>query len=206
MASSDSDPIKYEQQVYASGLHSSKPPFTFQTSEWETLAKPVLSGSAWGYIHGNAGTGSTYAKNVDSFSKYSIIPNRLVPSLKDSKGNELFSDCSTTVLGEKLKFPIAAAPVGVQKIFNSAGETAASKAAASIGIPYILSTASSTSIEDVAKANGEGGQRWFQLYWPTRENDDITISLLNRAKKAGYTALFVTLDTFVLGWRPSDME
>ncbi|TVY67358.1 putative lactate 2-monooxygenase PB1A11.03, partial [Lachnellula suecica] len=200
------DPIKYEQQVYASGLHSGRPPFTFQSSEWEKLAKPVLSGSAWGYIHGNAGTGSTYDKNLHAFSKYSIVPRRLVPSLKDSEGNELFSDCSTTVLGQKLAFPIAAAPVGVQRIFNSAGESAASKAAASIGVPYILSTASSTSIEDVAKANGEGSQRWFQLYWPTRDNDDITISMLNRAKKAGYTALFVTLDTFVLGWRPSDMD
>jgi len=206
MSSSGADPITYEQQVYTSGLHSGRPPFTFQTSEWEKLAKPILSGSAWGYIHGNAGTGSTYNKNLASFSKYSIVPRRLVPSLKDSEGNELFSDCSTTVLGEKLNFPIACAPVGVQKIFNSAGETAATKAAASIGIPYILSTASSTSIEDVAKGNGEGGQRWFQLYWPAREHDDITISMLNRAKKAGYTALFVTLDTFVLGWRPSDME
>ncbi|TVY88516.1 putative lactate 2-monooxygenase [Lachnellula willkommii] len=206
MSSTSADPLKYEQQVYTSGLHSNRPPFTFQTSEWENLAKPVLSGSAWGYIHGNAGAGSTYTKNLASFSKYSIVPRRLLPSLKDAQGNELFSTASTTVLGEKLNFPIACAPVGVQKIFNSAGETAASRAAASIGVPYILSTASSTSIEDVAKANGEGGQRWYQLYWPAREHDDITISMLNRAKKAGYTALFVTLDTFVLGWRPSDMD
>ncbi|TVY46826.1 putative lactate 2-monooxygenase [Lachnellula occidentalis] len=158
MSTTDADPLQYEQQVYASGLHSSRPPFTFQTSEWENLAKPVLSGSAWGYIHGNAGAGSTYTKNLESFSKYSIVPRRLVPSLKDSQGNELFSNASTTVLGEKLNFPIACAPVGVQKIFNAAGENAASRAAASIGVPYILSTASSTSIEDVAKASGEGGR------------------------------------------------
>jgi lactate 2-monooxygenase len=164
MSSSSADPIKYEQQVYTSGLHSGRPPFTFQTSEWEKLAKPVLSGSAWGCIHGNAGSGSTSDKNLASFSKYSIVPRRLVPSLKDSKGNELFSDYSTTVLGERLAFLIACAPVGIQKIFNSAGELVATKAAASIGIPYILSTASSTSIEDVAKANGEDGQRWYQLY------------------------------------------
>jgi len=86
------------------------------------------------------------------------------------------------------------------------GEIAATKAAAQEGIPYILSTASSTSIENVAKANGEGGQRWYQLYWPSREHDDITISLLRRAKTAGYTTLFVTLDTYTVGWRPSDMD
>lgn len=78
-------------------------------------------------------------------------------------------------------------------------------AAANMKVPYIMSTASSTSIEDVAKANGDG-VRWFQLYWPANENQAITISILNRAKKAGFSALFVTLDTFVLGWRPSDMD
>ena len=70
---------------------------------------------------------------------------------------------------------------------------------------YILSSASSTSIEDVAKAN-EDGTRWYQLYWPHNKDEAITISLLNRAKKAGYTALVVTLDTYILGWRPSDMD
>jgi lactate 2-monooxygenase len=86
------------------------------------------------------------------------------------------------------------------------GEVAATTAAGKEGVPYILSTASSTSIEDVAKANGEDGQRWYQLYWPSREHDNITSSLLRRAKAAGYTVLFVTLDTFTVGWRPSDMD
>ena len=66
-----------------------------------------------------------------------------------------------------------------------------------------MSTASSTSIEDVAMANG-GGVRWFQLYWPLK--DEITASILARAKKAGFTALVVTLDTYILGWRPTDMD
>ena len=55
------------------------------------------------------------------------------------------------------------------------------------------------------EANGDG-VRWFQLYWPKNEDEEITISMLNRAKKAGYTALVVTLDTYILGWRPSDMD
>jgi isopentenyl diphosphate isomerase/L-lactate dehydrogenase-like FMN-dependent dehydrogenase len=59
-----------------------------------------------------------------------------------------------------------------------------------------MSTASSASIEEVAEANGDG-ERWFQLYWPSRENDEITISILKRAKKAGFSALIVTLDTYV---------
>ena len=104
-----------------------------------------------------------------------------------------------------MQHPLALAPVGVLKIVNPDGEEAVARAAEKENVPYIMSTASSTNIEDVAKANGEG-TRWFQLYWPSNENDEITISILNRAKKAGFTALIVTLDTYILGWRPSDMD
>lgn len=72
-------------------------------------------------------------------------------------------------------------------------------------MPYILSSATSTSIEEVAEANGDGS-RWFQLYWPKNEDEEITISMLDRARNSGYTALVVTLDTYILGWRPSDMD
>ncbi|ROV90993.1 hypothetical protein VSDG_07668 [Cytospora chrysosperma] len=203
------DPVGYEQSVFQAGLHSAKPPFTFRSSQWETQSQSVLSANSWGYINGNCGDGSTYRKNLAAFDRWSIVPRRLVPSRKDPvTGEEAFADTSTTVLGRELSFPMAIAPIGVQRIFHPEGEVAAAKASASLGIPYTLSTASSTSIEEVAGAMGADNQtpRWFQLYWPSREHDDITVSLLSRAKKAGYTALFVTLDTYVLGWRPSDMD
>jgi len=95
------------------------------------------------------------------------------------------------------------APVGVQSIFHEDKETGLSEVCSEIGVPYILSTASSSSIEEVAKANGEG-PRWFQLYWP--QDDDVTISLLNRAKANGYKVLVVTLDTWALAWRPADLD
>ncbi|KAL2280201.1 hypothetical protein FJTKL_12668 [Diaporthe vaccinii] len=221
--SSTPDAVALEQSVYQAGLHSAKPPFTFQPSEWEPQAKAVLSSNSWGYIHGNCGAGSTYRKNLAAFDRWSIVPRRLVPSRTDpATGAEAFADTSTTVLGQELPFPVAIAPIGVQKIFHPEGEIAAGRASDTVGVPYTLSTASSTSIEEVAQAIDSQrdrerevqGQsrgksktpRWYQLYWPSREHDDITISLLSRAKKAGYTALFVTLDTYVLGWRPSDMD
>lgn len=213
MTSRSPDPVSYESAVFQAGLHSAKPPFSFHPSDWESQAKDVLSANSWGYIHGNAGNGSTYKKNLAAFDRWSIVPSRLRASRKDEQGNEAFSDTRTTVFGgQELPFPVAIAPIGVQKIFNPLGEVAAARAAAKLGVPYTLSTASSTSIEDVAKAMddaaGEGPQptRWFQLYWPERKNDDITASLLSRAKKSGYSALFVTLDTYVLGWRPADMN
>jgi lactate 2-monooxygenase len=86
-----------------------------------------------------------------------------------------------------------------------------------------LSTESTRSIEDVAKANGDG-HRWYQLYWCAfiillpggscdantvffirPRSDDLTLSILGRAKAAGFTALVLTLDTFIIGWRPLDL-
>lgn len=72
-----------------------------------------------------------------------------------------------------------------------------------LGLPYILSTASSSTIEEVAAVSG-GGHRWYQLYWP--QDDEITISLLSRAQQAGFTVLVVTLDTWALAWRPWDLD
>ena len=95
------------------------------------------------------------------------------------------------------------APVGVQSLFHEDKETGLAEVCAETGVPYILSTASSSSIEEVAAANGNG-KRWFQLYWPG--DDDITISLLKRAKENGFSALVVTLDTFSLAWRPGDLD
>jgi lactate 2-monooxygenase len=102
-----------------------------------------------------------------------------------------------------LDSPVLMAPVGVQQIFHEEKETGLASACAEIGVPYILSTASSSSIEEVAEASGDG-KRWYQLYWP--QDDEITISLLSRAKKAGYKVLVVTLDTWALAWRPADLD
>ena len=116
-----------------------------------------------------------------------------------------FPNLKTTLFGDEYDYPISLAPVGVQKIFHREGEVAAAKAAHAENVNYILSTASSTSIEDVAEAN-ETGPRWYQLYWPPNDHSDITASLLRRAKASGYKVLVVTLDTYLLGWRPSDLD
>jgi lactate 2-monooxygenase len=195
----EQDAVDYEMQTYTRGLDFERPPLTFEASKWEELACSRMSADSKGYVYGSAGVRETTGKNRAAFRKWSIVPRRLVKY-------EGFPNLKTELLGETLQFPFAMAPVGVLKIFNPDGEIAATKAASKEAVPYILSTASSTSIEDVAKANGEDGQRWYQLYWPSREHDDITISLLQRAKKSGYTTLFVTLDTYILGWRPDDMD
>ena len=92
----------------------------------------------------------------------------------------------------------------MQGILHADAESGSARAAGELGIPYIMSTASTRSIEEVAEANGPGNPRWYQLYWPITH--EITISLLKRAKASGFTALVVTLDTMNLGWRPHDLD
>ncbi len=115
------------------------------------------------------------------------------------------------------------APVGVQAAYHSDGEKGLATACASLGVPYIYSTAACTTIEEVAvaadgaisgtntsnsssskDANPAQAPRWFQLYWP--KDDEITASLLARARAAGCHALVVTLDTFTMAWRPLDLD
>ncbi|KAJ5321479.1 hypothetical protein N7476_004481 [Penicillium atrosanguineum] len=95
------------------------------------------------------------------------------------------------------------APVGVQGIFHEDKETGLAEVCGEEGVPYTMSTASTCPIEDVAKASGDG-KRWYQLYWP--KDDDITLSLLNRAKTNGFSVLVITLDTWSLAWRPADLD
>jgi isopentenyl diphosphate isomerase/L-lactate dehydrogenase-like FMN-dependent dehydrogenase len=95
------------------------------------------------------------------------------------------------------------APIGVQGTFHPSGEKGLVAASAELGIPYSLSTAATSSIEDVANACGSH-PHWYQLYWP--KDDDITISLLSRARASGYRVLIVTLDTVTVAWRPHDLD
>jgi len=94
------------------------------------------------------------------------------------------------------------APVGVQTIFHTDKETGLAQVCGEVGVPFILSTASSSTIEEVAAAST--GPKWYQLYWP--KDHTITKSLLNRAKSQGFKVLVVTLDTWTLAWRPADLD
>jgi len=84
-------------------------------------------------------------------------------------------------------------------------EEATARACKNLNIPMILSTAATRTIEQVAKANSDG-ERWYQLYWPRPQDEEVTLSLLKRAKENGYGVLVVTLDTFNLAWRPYDVS
>jgi lactate 2-monooxygenase len=107
------------------------------------------------------------------------------------------------LLGIRLPAPVLLAPIGVQGLFHPEGELAVGRAAASLGLPYVLSTVSSRTLEEVAAAMGDA-PRWFQLYC---SNDrELAASLVARAERAGYGAIVLTLDTPLLGWRDREQQ
>ena len=108
------------------------------------------------YVNGSAGTNATYAANRAAFASYPIVPRML----RDATARHT----AITLFGTHYASPVLMAPIGVAGIVHADAELAAAAAAARVGVPYILSTAATRSIEEVAEANGSG-QRWFQLYW-----------------------------------------
>ena len=131
--------------------------------------------------------------NRAAFDRHGLVPRMLRDNTRP--------DWSTTVLGTAMPAPLLLAPIGVQSLLPD-GELATARAAAALGLPMVLSTAASHTIEEVAEPGD--GPRWYQLYWP---NDDaVTVSLLRRARAAGYTVLVVTLDTWSSAWRPHDLD
>ncbi|HEX4723282.1 MAG TPA: alpha-hydroxy-acid oxidizing protein [Pseudonocardiaceae bacterium] len=185
----------YQNEIYLAGLSSQVPPFTTNVAALEQAARSVLTPGAFGYVAGAAGDGATNRANLAAFARWRLVPRMLTGATH--------RDLGTTVLGTDMPAPILLAPVGVQSILHPDGELATARAAAATGVTMVMSTASSYSIEDVARANG-GGSRWYQLYRP---NDDaVCASILDRARSAGFTVLVVTLDTWTLGWRPNDLD
>ena len=163
--------------------------------DWEAAAEAKLDPGAFGYIAGGAGGEATVRANLAAFERRRLRPRMLA-------GN-VVRDLSVEVLGTRSAAPFLLGPVGVLSIAHDDAEVGAARGAAASGVPFVLSSAASSSIEQVAEAMGDA-PRWFQLYWI---NDrEVAASLVRRAEAAGYGAIVVTLDTPALGWRPRDLR
>lgn len=188
--------VARELEIYQLGLVGKKLSVPPTIALLEKSAKEALDPSAYDYVAGAAGSESTMRANAEAFYRWRIVPRML--------RNVSARDMSVEVLGSKLPFPVLLGPVGVQGIIHkNEAEGATARAAASLGLPFVLSTVSSRTLEQVSQAMG-AAPRWFQLYWG--KNPELTASMLERAEKSGYSALVVTLDTFMLGWRERDLE
>lgn len=187
--------IERELEIYELGLTGQRISIPVPLDALEAKAKEMLEPRAYDYVAGGAGGELTMRANREAFYRWRIVPRML--------RNVSERDMSVELLGAKLPAPVILAPVGVQGIMHADAELATARAAASLGLPFVLSTVCSRTMEQIADAAGTG-QRWFQLYWG--KNPELTASMLARAERAGYSALVVTLDTSMLGWRERDLE
>jgi len=163
--------------------------------DWEARARETLEPGPFGYIAGGAGSEATMRANLEAFARRRLRPRMLAGNLE--------RDLSVEVLGLRSPVPFLLAPIGVLSIAHADAELGVARAARATGVPMILSSAASTSLEDVAAELGDS-PRWYQLYWFADRG--LVGSIVDRAGAAGYGAIVVTLDTLMLGWRPRDLR
>ena len=187
----------YYREIYAKGmLAGEQPTLPMAWADLERRAQESLDERAVAYVFGGAGSEDTMRANLEAFRRWRIVPRVLRKDLATR-------DLSIELLGTQLPAPVLLAPIGVQTLLHPEGELASARAAASVGLPLITSTASATPLEEIADANGES-PRWFQLYWPG--DDEIAASFVRRAEAAGYSALVLTVDNYLPGWKPRDLQ
>jgi isopentenyl diphosphate isomerase/L-lactate dehydrogenase-like FMN-dependent dehydrogenase len=185
----------YYREIYARGLGGETPSVPVPVAELERLAAEAMDERAANYVFAGAGSEGTIDANRDAFRRRRIVPRML----RDVAERDL----SATILGTPMPAPLLLAPIGVQKVVHEEGELGTARAAATLGLPLIASTNSHFTLEEIAAASGDA-PHWFQLYWP---NDrDLAASLVGRAEAAGYSAIVLTVDTFVPGWKPRDLQ
>lgn len=148
----------------------------------EAWASQRMPHNLWDFVAGGSMDEVTLRRNRSAFQEITIRPRYLVDVSN--------RDMSTTVLGHRISIPIMTAPAGAQRMAHPDGEVAVARAAGSMGTLMALATSSGYSIEEVAEA--ASGPLWFQLY---HFDDDVTTELVTRAKKAGYSAIILTVDT-----------
>ncbi|HUR13257.1 MAG TPA: alpha-hydroxy-acid oxidizing protein [Mycobacteriales bacterium] len=186
----------FQNDVYLKGLLGEPPTLPFDWRAVQAAAEQVMTPGAVGYVSGGAGAEDTMRANRAAFDRWRLLPRML-------RGIPAERDLATTLLGTDMPAPVLLGPVGVLSIVHPEAERAVARAAASLGLTMVLSTAASTAMEDV-QAELAGSPGWYQLYWPSDQS--VAESLVQRAERSGYRALVVTLDTWQLGWRPRDLD
>ncbi|HLU20600.1 MAG TPA: alpha-hydroxy acid oxidase [Pusillimonas sp.] len=157
--------------------------------DYESYARPRMTDSAWAYLQGASGDELTCADNKAAFDRIRIRQR----VLSDLRG----AHTRLELLGHRWDFPIMLAPVAFQKLAHQQGEEATVLAASAIGAGMVVSTQSSVSLEDLARAASR--PLWFQLY--IQPDRDFTLELVRRAEASAYQALVLTVDSPVNGLR-----
>jgi len=192
----DSDPIKGQRKEPAAELpEQARSEWPVGTQEWENAAEATLGSSAFGWIAGGAGEESTIRNNLQAFESRRLRPKVLV----DTSAR----DITVEINGTFSSAPFLLAPIGGQTVAHPDGETAVARAADKAGIPFIISTAASYSMEEIA-GEVESVPYWHQLYFV--KDRDVVASWIQRSEKCGCVALVLTVDSPMVGWRDRDLR
>ncbi len=186
----------YQDEIYLAGLSGHTPRFPFRFEELEARAHAAMSPSLASYVAGGSGDERTQEANVAAFDKWGLTPRIFVGARQRDMSIELF--------GMKLPTPLFMSPIGVIGLCaqDGHGDLATARAAALTGVPMVASTLSVDPLESVA-SEFKATPGFFQLYTPT--DRELAASLVQRAERAGFKAIVVTLDAWMLGWRPRDL-
>ena len=187
----------YQNSIYMGGLAGVTPRLPVDFAGLKERAEQVMPPEVLSYVQGGCGDEWTQDLNAATFRHWGMVPRMMIDSSH--------RDLSIDLFGMKLPTPIFMAPIGVNGICTADGhgDLAAATASARTGVPFCASTLSNDPLEDVARAQGDT-PGLFQLYTP--KDEALAASLVSRAEQAGYQALVVTLDTWVTGWRPRDLN
>lgn len=185
---------QFQDGVYANATNGHLPHLPYHHEQLRDLAAEAMEPGPFGYVEGSAGRERTADANVTAFSRYALRPRSLRP------GSEGAGDLGVTLFGERYPSPLLTAPIGVLEQVHEEAESAVARGTNAVGAPMVLSTAASTSMEEVAEVSDSW---WYQLYWPS--DDALAESFVRRATAAGAKAIVVTADTKRLGWRPRDL-
>jgi isopentenyl diphosphate isomerase/L-lactate dehydrogenase-like FMN-dependent dehydrogenase len=160
--------------------------------DYEVLARERLDKMIYDYYAGGALDEITLRENTDAWTRLRMLPRVLVDVSR--------IETETTVQGQSISMPVLTAPCGFNAMVHPDGEVAVARASKVAGIIQVLSTAANKSIEEVAASDGK---RWFQLY--CIRDREVVRSLVERAEKAGYSALCLTADVPYNGRRERDV-
>jgi (S)-2-hydroxy-acid oxidase len=169
--------------------------YLISLKDYEQKALTTLPKNALDYFQSGAGDESTLLRNCADFKNYRIRPRVLRDVSK--------RDLSTEILGSEVSAPFGIAPTAMQKMAHPDGEIATAKAASKENIVYILSTLSTSSIEEVASASGNS-IKWFQLY--IYKDRKLTETIIKRAESSNFKALVLTVDAPAFGLRRADLK
>jgi lactate 2-monooxygenase len=184
-----------QSEIYLAGVAGKRPAVPVDHQRLQDAAQEAMSAEAFAYVAGGAGTESTVRENRAAFERWRIVP-RMLRDVSER-------DTSVELLGARLPSPVLLSPIGVLEMAHPDGDVAVASAAAECGVPFIFSSQASRPMEKCAAAMGDA-TRWYQLYWS--KSDDLVRSFAQRAEACGCSAIVVTLDTTMLGWRTRDLE